>query len=44
MSEDPSMLIEGPTPSKEIEEISVTFLAQFLGALPRALFPLGALA
>jgi hypothetical protein len=44
VSEDPSMLIEAPTPSREIEEISVTFLPQFLGALPRALSPLGALA
>jgi hypothetical protein len=38
------MLNEGPTPSgKEIDEISVTFLPQFLGASPRALSPLGAL-
>src|SRR5215210_3411930 len=37
------MLIEGPIPSGVIEEMSVTFLPQFLGALPRALSPLGAL-
>ncbi len=36
------MLIEGLIPSKEIEEISVTFFSQFLGALPKALSPLGA--
>lgn len=46
MSEDPSMLSDGPIPSTVIvEEMSVTtFLAQFLGALPCALSPLGALA
>ena len=43
VSDGPSMLIDGPIPSKVIEEISVTFLPQFLGALPRALSPLGAL-
>ena len=43
VSEGPSMLMEGPIPSESIEEISVTFLPQFLGALPRALCPLGAL-
>ncbi len=37
------MLIDGPIPSVPIEEISVTFLPQFLGALPRTLSPLGAL-
>ena len=36
------MLIDGPIPSRAIEEISVTFFPQFLGALPRALSPLGA--
>jgi hypothetical protein len=30
------MLIDGPIPSKPIEEMRVTFLPQFLGALPRA--------
>jgi hypothetical protein len=38
------MLIEGPIPSEEIEEMSVTFFSQFLGAFPKALSPLGALA
>lgn len=38
------MLIEGPIPSEEIEEMSVTFLSQFLGAFPKALWPLGAFA
>ena len=38
------MLIEGPIPSEEIEEMSVTFFSQFLGAFPNALSPLGALA
>jgi len=38
------MLIEAPIPSKLIEEISVTFLPQFLGALAMALLPFGALA
>src|SRR3989337_1106691 len=38
------MLIEAPIPSWEIEEISVTFVSQFLGAFPNALSPLGALA
>jgi hypothetical protein len=39
------MLIEAPIPPfREIEEISVTFFSQFLGALPKALSPLGALA
>jgi hypothetical protein len=37
------MLIDGPIPSTLIEEISVTFLLRFLGALPRARSPLGAL-
>ena len=44
VSDDPWMLIDGPIPSKLIEEISVTFLPQFLGALPWARSPLGALA
>ena len=43
VSDEPSMLIDGPIPSKLIEEMRVTFLPQFLGALPRALSPLGAL-
>src|SRR5215216_1276030 len=43
VSDEPSMLIDGPIPSKVIEQMSVTFLPQFLGALPRALSPLGAL-
>jgi hypothetical protein len=30
--------MDAPIPSKLIEEISVTFLPQFLGALPRATF------
>jgi hypothetical protein len=34
VSEDPSMLMDGPIPSALIEEISVTFLPQFLGAFP----------
>ena len=40
------MLTEAPIPSVvEMQEISVTFLSQFLGALPKALAPsLGALA
>src|SRR5215216_2994345 len=38
------MLIEAPIPSNVIEEISVTFSSQFLGTLPNALSPLGALA
>ena len=38
------MLIEAPIPSEEIEEMSVTFFSQFLGAFPKALSPLGALA
>ena len=42
MSEDPSMLTDGPTPSGVMDEISVTFLPQFLGAFPWALPPLGA--
>ena len=44
VSEEPWMLIDGPIPSKVIEEMRVTFLPQFLGALPCALSPLGALA
>jgi hypothetical protein len=43
VSDGPSMLIDGPIPSKVIEEMRVTFLPQLLGALPRALSPLGAL-
>ena len=43
VSDGPSMLIDGPIPSKLIEEMSVTFLPQFLGAFPRTLSPLGAL-
>ena len=43
VSDDPSMLMDGPIPSKLIDEISVTFLPQFLGALPCDLSPLGAL-
>lgn len=38
------MLIEGPIPESVIEEISVMFFPQFLGAFPRALSPFGALA
>ena len=37
------MLMDGPIPSKLIDEMSVTFLPQFLGAVPCALSPLGAL-
>ncbi|MGG7382783.1 hypothetical protein ACQ7B2_29920, partial [Escherichia coli] len=44
VSDEPSMLMEGPIPSDVIEERRVTFLPQFLGAFPRALPPLGALA
>ena len=43
MSEEPSMLTEAPIPSNVMEEMSVTFLPQFLGTFPRALSPLGAL-
>jgi hypothetical protein len=43
VSEEPWMLIDGPIPSKVIEEMSVTFLPQFLGAFPKTLSPLGAL-
>jgi hypothetical protein len=32
VSEEPSMLIDGPIPSIVMDEISVTFLPQFLGA------------
>src|SRR5215218_398389 len=38
------MLIEGPIPSGGMEDTKVTFLSQFLGAFPWALWPLGALA
>ncbi len=38
------MLIDGPMPADVIEEMRVTFLPQFLGALAWALSPLGALA
>jgi hypothetical protein len=38
------MLRERPVPTSEIEEFRVTFLPQFLGALPRVLCPFGALA
>ena len=34
VSDDPWMLIDGPMPSMLIEEMRVTFLPQFLGALP----------
>ena len=44
VSEEPWMLIDGPIPSKVLEQMSVTFLPQFLGALPCALSALGALA
>src|ERR687897_866707 len=37
------MLIDGPIPSNVTDEMSVTFLPQFLGAFPKALSPLGAL-
>jgi hypothetical protein len=40
----PFMLTDAPIPSGVLEEISVTFLPQFLGAFPWALSPLGALA
>jgi hypothetical protein len=43
-SADPSMLVEGPIPSREIEEISVTFLSQCSGAFPIVLSPLGVFA
>ena len=39
------MLNDGPIPSASvIDEINVTFLPQFLGALPEARSPFGALA
>ena len=38
------MLIEGSIPLRKIEDMSVTFSSQFLGAFPKALSPLGALA
>src|SRR5215216_2543243 len=38
------MLIDAPIPPRFIEEISVRLFSQFLGALPKALSPLGALA
>jgi hypothetical protein len=44
VSEKPWMLMEGPIPSVVMDEMSVTFLPQFLGAFPKALRPLGALA
>jgi hypothetical protein len=34
VSDEPSMLMDAPMPSTLIEEIKVTFLPQFLGALP----------
>ena len=38
------MLKDGPIPScRVIEEMRVMFLAQFLGAFPRALSPFGAI-
>jgi hypothetical protein len=33
VSDDPSMLTDGPIPSVGIDEMRVTFLPQFLGAL-----------
>ena len=39
VSEEPWMLMDGPIPSKVIEEMSVTFFLQFLGALPCAFLP-----
>ena len=44
MSDEPSMLMEGPIPSKVIEERRVRLLPQFLGAFARTLSPLGTLA
>ena len=44
MSEEPWMLMDGPIPFVVIDEMSVMFLPQFLGAFPNALRPLGALA
>jgi len=39
------MLMDGPIPSSRVmDEMSVMFLPQFLGAFPKALRPLGALA
>jgi hypothetical protein len=38
------MLMDGPIPFVVIDEMSVMFLPQFLGAFPKALYPLGALA
>jgi hypothetical protein len=43
VSDEPSMLMEASIPSNVMDEMRVTFLPQFLGALPRALSPLGAL-
>jgi hypothetical protein len=37
------MLMDGPIPFVVMDEMSVMFLAQFLGAFPKALPPLGAL-
>jgi hypothetical protein len=34
VSEEPSMLMDAPMPESVIEEMSVTFLPQFLGAFP----------
>ena len=44
VSEEPWMLMDGPIPSVVMDEMSVTFLPQFLGAFPKALRPLGDLA
>ncbi len=44
VSEEPWMLMDGPIPFVVIDEMSVMFLPQFLGAFPKALRPLGALA
>jgi hypothetical protein len=44
LSEEPWMLMDGPIPFVVIDEMSVMFLPQFLGAFPKALYPLGALA
>jgi hypothetical protein len=44
VSEEPWMLIDAPIPESVIEQMSLTFLPPFLGALPKALSALGALA
>jgi hypothetical protein len=44
VSEEPWMFMDGPIPFVVIDEMSVMFLPQFLGAFPKALCPLGALA